>query len=116
MLVATHLMETDFAHWRLWAAKIRERNPEGHQLRKKAQLLCYVLDSWHNAWLFERRPNSARNLTKTLEEPIEKLVGDLLRLGVAPPEMPKNTKVRKNTALTSDSIKPVRVSPGNLNG
>jgi hypothetical protein len=97
MLVATHLMEPDFAQWRVWAANIRDGHPEGHPLREKALLLCSAMDAWHNAWLFQRRPNSAQNLTKPLEKPIEKLVVDLIRLGVSPPARPGDAGTRKST-------------------
>jgi len=99
MLVATHLMETGFAQWRVWAANIRDSFPEGHHMREKSLLLCWAMDSWHTTWLFERRSGSARNLTQPLEEPIEKLVAELLRLGVAPPAQTKDTKVQRNTAV-----------------
>jgi hypothetical protein len=95
MLVATHLMDCDFAQWRVWAADIRDGYPEGHVLRRKALLLCYAMDAWHDAWLVQRRPNSAQNLTKPLEEPIERLVADLVGLGVAPPARPGVMEVRK---------------------
>jgi hypothetical protein len=98
MIVATHLMETGFAHWRVWAANIRDSFPEGHPLREKSLLLCLAMDCWHTSWLLERRPDSAKNLTHPLEEPIEKLVSELIQLGVAPPAKPKDTKVQRNTA------------------
>ena len=97
ILAATNLMDVDFAQWRAWSATIRDTFPEGHQTHEKSVLLCQTMDAWHNAWLFERRTDSAKNLTLPLEEPIEKLVAELLRLGIAPPAKPKDTNVKKNT-------------------
>jgi hypothetical protein len=89
MLGTTRLMDADFAQWRLWAAKTRDLFPEGHVTREKALQLCEAMNAYHTAWLLQRRPNSAQNLTAPLEKPIENLVGELIRLGVSPPPMPQ---------------------------
>jgi hypothetical protein len=83
-MLARHLMDADFAAWRVWAATTRDGFPEGHRVREKAVRLCEVMDAYYTAWLLQRRPNSAQNLTAPLEKPIEKLVSELLRLGVSP--------------------------------
>jgi hypothetical protein len=90
-------MEADFAQWRVWAANIRDGHLDGHPLAEKARLLCLAMDAWHNAWLLQRRPHSAQNLTRPLEDAIEMLVVDLIRLGVSPPARPADTRVKKNT-------------------
>ena len=96
-MLEKHLMEADFATWRLWAATTRDGSREGDGARAKAVRLCEVMDAYHTAWLMQRRPDSAKNLTAPLEKPIEKLVTELLSLGVSPPAKAKQTKVRKET-------------------
>jgi hypothetical protein len=89
MLAPTRLMDADFATWRLWAARTRDGFPDGHHTRKIALWLCDAMNAYHTAWLMQRRPGGAQNLTTPLEEPIENLVGELIRLGVSPPPKPQ---------------------------
>jgi hypothetical protein len=86
-------MDVDFAQWRLWAAKTRDRFPAGHHLREKALQLCQAMNAYHTAWSFQQRPHSAQNLTAPLEKPIEKLVRELIHQGVAPPQRPAQEKL-----------------------
>jgi hypothetical protein len=79
----------DFCRWRHWAAQVRDRSGPycGIQAQdaELADALTKLMDSWEVLRKRSDRPDSATNLLTGLEANMTRMIGVLLKHGVAPP-------------------------------